>query len=89
MGDTFFCICRHCGGRRSITAGGRRAIYAEDPTAPTDLFAENDCDCPKPSAMLAVVACEICGETGKHWLGCEYIGLPEIPKDEPRKGLVH
>jgi hypothetical protein len=85
-GDKFYCVCRHCGARRTISTG-YRARYADDPKAPEDLFAENDCKCPKPSIVLATVSCETCGETGKHWLGCEYIGLPSS-EDMPT-GAVH
>jgi hypothetical protein len=88
-GDTFCCECRHCGGRRTVSTG-YRAIYAHDPAAPEDLFAENDCRCPKPVAVLKPVPCEYCSEVGKHWLGCEYIGLPEMPAEHPAiKATVH
>jgi hypothetical protein len=29
-------------------------------------------------------ACDQCGEVGKHWLGCAFIGLPAIPDDDVR-----
>jgi|HubBroStandDraft_3_1064219.scaffolds.fasta_scaffold834535_1 hypothetical protein len=74
-GDTFYCVCRHCGGQRSITVGMR---FGEK-----ELFAENDCKCPKPAALFRAVACDQCAEIGKHWLGCAFIGLPSIPTDEP------
>ena len=70
-GDTFYVECRHCKGRRSVATGERNGEQC--------LFVENDCACPKPASALVVVACDMCGETGRHWLGCEFIGLPEMP----------
>lgn len=69
----FVVECKHCKGLRSVSTGFR----VRYPNGPKDLFAENDCDCPKPSSIAVVEACEHCGETGKHWLGCSYIDLPE------------
>jgi hypothetical protein len=69
-GDTFWCQCRHCGGRRSITVAIRNGEK--------DLMAENDCKCePKPADLV----CDQCGIRGKHWLGCDFIGLPESPAE--------
>jgi hypothetical protein len=77
-GDKFVCACRHCGGTRSVSAGVRAGF--DDGVE--DLFAENDCDCPKPSNAFIVQACDVCGETNKHWLGCAFIGLPEATDDD-------
>ena len=68
--DRFFCVCRHCGGRRSIAVGMRHGAK--------DLMAMNDCRC------APMATCDQCGEIGKHWLGCPYIGLPSMPDDATR-----
>lgn len=55
----------------------RRAIYADDPTAPKDLGICEGCPC-------ALGLCDTCGETGRHWLGCRAVGLQE----KPEKGIM-
>lgn len=69
----FVAACAMCDAETcAIHALGRRAIYEDDPTAPTDLGICKGCPC--ASGM-----CDSCGETGQHWLGCSAVGLPEAP----------
>lgn len=59
------CETEHC----EVHVLGRRAKYADDPTAPEDLGICKGCPC-------AHGTCDACGETGQHWLGSAAVGLP-------------
>lgn len=70
-GQRFVAKCKMCFAEAcEIHVLKRRAIYADDPTAPEDLGICEDCECSRGK-------CDSCGETGRHWLGCKAVGLPE------------
>lgn len=72
----FIASCAMCDAETCVIhVLGRRAIYADDPSAPDDLGICRGCPC---SAGM----CDSCGETGQHWLGCTAVGLPSMPEEK-------
>lgn len=73
-GKTFVAKCAMCETEHCVIhVLDRRAIYADDPTAPQDMGICKDCPC-------SAGKCDRCGETEGHWLGCELVGLPPPPE---------
>lgn len=75
VGDRVMAKCAMCDADAcEVHVVERRAIYADDPTAPQDLGICKGCPC-------SVGTCDSCGETDGHWLGCRAVGLPEGPME--------
>ena len=72
-GQRFSAKCNMCDADAcEVHVLKRRAVYADDPTAPEDLGICKGCPC-SPGM------CDSCGEVEGHWLGCKAVGLPSGP----------